>query len=181
MHQLAVAWLAFLPDHGGTFVSAYSGDWVGGGDSLESVTGGQLGPYTEDPRIYRCPSDPWKHWRTYSINWWLNGEACKMPGQGARRLSDLKRPDSTFCFGEEFDERGENLHSFVVFYELWPTVWADAPAVWHFSGCNLTFADGHVECWTWQDPRTLLLNGGHNIGQPQNPDLQRLARAVGAP
>ena len=52
--------------------------------------------------------------------------------------------------------------------------WWDMPADRHLKGGNLSFADGHVERWTWKAPKTPAV-----VGQPINPsngDAQDFAR-----
>jgi prepilin-type processing-associated H-X9-DG protein len=55
----------------------------------------------------------------------------------------------------------------------------DYPADWHSRGGNLSFADGHVETWRWNDPRTmprrrLGVNLALHVVSPGNPDVARI-------
>jgi prepilin-type processing-associated H-X9-DG protein len=45
--------------------------------------------------------------------------------------------------------------------EGWDGVWFDLPANRHSTGCNLSFADGHVERWKWKTPKVFKY-----LGQP---------------
>jgi prepilin-type processing-associated H-X9-DG protein len=55
--------------------------------------------------------------------------------------------------------------------------WWDFPAIWHSRGCNMSFADGHVEHWHWMDTRTLTLTSGATTAN--NQDLKRLQASIG--
>jgi prepilin-type processing-associated H-X9-DG protein len=57
-------------------------------------------------------------------------------------------------------------------------IWMNLPATWHNSGCNFSFADGHVELFKWRDPRTLALKVINTVRTPNNPDLRRLQAIV---
>jgi prepilin-type processing-associated H-X9-DG protein len=62
----------------------------------------------------------------------------------------------------------------------------DFPAAYHNRAGNLVFADGHVETWRWQDPRTTPL---HRLGRliplvvvsPNNVDIARIQAATNRP
>lgn len=59
----------------------------------------------------------------------------------------------------------------------------DYPADWHDRGCNLSFADGHVEYWRWSDPRTMPRRRRGvplrlGVASPNNPDVARLQAAA---
>jgi len=43
--------------------------------------------------------------------------------------------------------------------------WDDLPANRHSQGCNLSFADGHVEHWRWAYPKVVTIAPGAT-GQP---------------
>ena len=62
----------------------------------------------------------------------------------------------------------------------------DYPADRHNRAGNLSFVDGHVETWRWQDRRTMPQ---HSFGQPMplnmpspdNPDVARLQAVASRP
>src|SRR6202012_877611 len=41
----------------------------------------------------------------------------------------------------------------------WSEYWLDIPADRHRRGCNITFADGHVEHWKWRAAKAVLTLG----------------------
>lgn len=57
----------------------------------------------------------------------------------------------------------------------------------HNNGCNLSFADGHVEYWKYQDPRTVTLAVEESTRQDEidfsvgNPDLEKMAALLKEP
>jgi prepilin-type N-terminal cleavage/methylation domain-containing protein/prepilin-type processing-associated H-X9-DG protein len=146
-------------------------------------------------KAYVCPSD-WvrKNTRTYSVNGWLDDPAgiC-YSGDQITRLSQVKRPSSTFTFIDEYDDRGYNEGGFeelspyqtnilpIAPYPPLRWIWVDVPGLFHLDGNNISFIDGHVEWWQWGDPRTLALPPG-SAGAvpltygfaPNNMDLYRL-------
>jgi prepilin-type processing-associated H-X9-DG protein len=103
--------------------------------------------------------------------------------------SDLKRPSSTFVFIEEH-ERSRWQSSFVVVPAgkslvgggSSVTSWVSTPADRHEQGCNLSFADGHIEYWRWYSPKlehdtkmASTVGGKHRDAR----DLGRLQAVVG--
>jgi prepilin-type processing-associated H-X9-DG protein len=101
------------------------------------------------------------------------------------------RPAQAFVF---LDEREDGINDawFIVDMTGWnpanPAAYTivDYPADWHNRAGNLSFADGHVETWRWQDRRTMPR---HSSGQllalnrpsPGNPDVARLQAAASRP
>jgi prepilin-type processing-associated H-X9-DG protein len=63
-------------------------------------------------------------------------------------LNSAPGPSKTFIFIDE-DEQSIDDGIFTMF----PDVWAELPADRHNQGCDLSFADGHVEHYRWQAPK----------------------------
>ena len=164
LRQLATAWLAYAQANKGQLVPAenWKDGWADAGNTDEAVISGLLYPWVPDPRVYRCPNDPIeKNQRSYSINTFCNG--------------DVRDAPRTMVFVEEFDPRGYNLGSFLIFNS--GDVWIDYPVSWHNGGACVSFADGHVEYFRWADPRTVTLT--FLAVTPDNPDLKALQQLVG--
>ncbi len=96
--------------------------------------------------------------------------------------NQLHNPAKTFYFIDEYDNRGYNENGFA---EVLPagssSAWVDIPGLFHSDGCNLTFADGHLEWWHWGDPQTLALTpgaAGVGISTPNDADLLRIQNAA---
>jgi prepilin-type N-terminal cleavage/methylation domain-containing protein/prepilin-type processing-associated H-X9-DG protein len=188
LRQLASAWSLFVSENAGNMPGGNTGagNWVGGGNvnTSEAIMNGQLYPYLNNVKVYRCPADWTVHTWSYSMNAYLNGER---RDQGGFRLNQLAKIGSTFIFMEENDTRGYNMNSWIL-NQPYNDCWIDFVPNFHNGGDNLTFVDGHVEPRRWNDPRTLLpaQNGwapGTNPGglacpQTGNQDLYRLEEAA---
>ena len=78
-----------------------------------------------------------------------------------------KLPDGTYWW---------NMGSWVI--DRGAMNWFDPVAGWHVWGCNLAFADGHAEKYTWKDQRTKnwiqgdAQKGPSRIEHKGNPDLE---------
>ena len=182
LRQLTWAWTAYAQDHKGHLLDPNTVNnvtWVsvaaGNTDTNESIKQGAMWKYVPDVGVYFCPADTFDRMRSYSINDYLNGYWGSY--QHIRKLGQLHNATEVMVFIEEYDDRGYNIGSFAV--EPFPNyVWTDNVAVWHKRGTCMSFGDGHVEYWQWQDPRTLKLRG-HYMSTPGNKDLERLWRVLG--
>jgi len=60
--------------------------------------------------------------------------------------------------------------------------WGYFPDARHANGANLSFADGHVEHWRWQEPKTLYwaknANSGYLPTSKGDRDLRRLQECI---
>ena len=57
--------------------------------------------------------------------------------------------------------------------------WWDLPADRHMRGCNLGFADGHVEHWRWAAPKQFKKFGRQDIrGLDDMKDFRRLQERI---
>ena len=196
IHQLSVAWLAYQADNDGYIVqgstrrSAY--DWAIWGDETPGnpnryslITSGTLYPYAGDVKIYRCPTDPMEHIRSYSTTSIMNGhDWYDLPY--VHRYTNIKDPAHEIAFVEEKDRRSSsNMGTFAQDPKIWPdnrvsNRWVDYVANFHEGWDNLGFADGHAEHWQWIDPRTLQNSKDEVFFRPDNgnPDLRRLRESM---
>ena len=182
LRQLATAWLAYAQANKGQLVPAENNAaaWADAGNTDDAVIAGLLYPWVPDPRVYRCPNDPVeKNLRSYSINTFCNGDVRDAAGvpivPSVNNLARVRDTARTMVFVEEFDPRGYNLGSFLIFNA--GDVWIDYPVSWHNRGACLGFADGHVEYFRWADERTVTLT--FLAVTPNNPDLKMLQQFVG--
>ena len=179
-------------------LNSSTNSWVAGNPrfdiSTANIRRGSLFPYVKSVSPYRCAMDDSRveghpdtlRTRSYSMNAFLGGDEVMNP---AMRFSELRRPSSTFVFIEEHqNSRWES--SFVVVSAVKPGMtagvgglasWWSTPADRHEQGCNLTFADGHIEYWRWFSPKTerdTMMStsaGKHRDAR----DLSRLQSVVG--
>jgi prepilin-type processing-associated H-X9-DG protein len=170
--------------------------WVAGNPrtdtSTENIRKGTLFPYVKSVSTYHCGLDESRvesrpellRVRSYSMNGYLGGDEAMNP---ALKFSELRRPSSTFVFIEEH-EKSRWESSFVVVPALKPGItpalssWVSTPSDRHEQGCNLTFADGHIEYWKWYSPKvehdTMMSSStGHRTRDAR--DLSRLQAVVG--
>ncbi len=187
LHALTRAWAMYSHDNDGWLCGAYqynnSSPWVKQGNDEEDVMEGVLWPYTGLIEMYHCPSDQSefhssaKHRVSYAMSDYTGGNSGSDPGGGykpEKHWGHIPCPADTFVFIEEEDPRAWNKGSFMC-HAVWE-MFDDVPADWHLDGVVLSFGDGHVEYWKWQDRRTVEITSV-NTPSPGNPDLKRLVRA----
>lgn len=124
-------------------------DWIGGGNTVASITNGRLWNYVRSMESYRCPNQvyPW-YLNSYSINGMLNGEQVNDGIASKRSWTTNMVPAKQMVFIEEDDYRGWNVNSFML---GGTNSFVDMVAANHDGGDNLGFLDGRVEFWYWQD------------------------------
>ena len=156
-----------------------SWDWMGDGNTINSLESGSLWPYIQSHDAYKCPNHvyPW-YLNSYSANGKLNGEQ-QFEGKGKKDyITRNMIPEKQMIFIEEDDHRGWNINSFMLgtnqgkFVDLMPAN--------HNNGDNLSFLDGHVEYFKWEDEQILMRpkhkNGAPSFGfyDPGNVDWDKL-------
>jgi prepilin-type processing-associated H-X9-DG protein len=161
-----------------------------------NIQKGSLFRYVKTVEPYHCPMDDSTvdghpdvlRSRSYSMNAYLGGDEVLNP---ALKYSELRRPGNTFVFIEEH-ENSKWESSFIVVPAVNPgnfkaaatpeTSWISIPADRHEQGCNLSFADGHIEYWKWYSPKLLkdskLSSSAANRSRDVR-DLFRLQAVVG--
>lgn len=177
MRQLAMGWNAYAIDNKGKILIAENspGGWVDNGNTVADLKRSLFFKYVPNPGVYLCPNDinP-KNIRSYSINTVMNGDWPPIPSY--KKLSKIPHPSSALVFIEEYDPRGYNLGSFVLYNS--GDQWVDYPVHWHSHGANFSFADSHAEYFHWDDPRTSKIKDFFAV-TPKNPDLKKLQKVVG--
>ena len=166
------------------------------------VTSGVLYNESQSLMVYRCPASRAfvhdfsgtrvPHNRSYSISVWLNCNAKR----GPKKLGQIRRPAKDFVFIDEnavsIDNGAFGIHEAPIANNYW-----NLPANRHSRGCNLSFADGHVEHWRWTGPHLNRHNAKFgaddtrtqrakpevnptnlSYSNRRDPDLIRLSRAV---
>ena len=163
--------------------------WCPGIAPLDTTTSnieqGVLFPYNRSAAIYRCPADkstamtpegeklPQPRTRSYNMSQSINGAPVVIdyiPAFAKFTAIDGPQPPALFVFIDVHEEGiwdslfgipppGWNFRD-TNGVAVAPTWW-DLPADRHNQGCNLSFADGHVEHWKWAAPKIF-----EKIGQP---------------
>jgi prepilin-type N-terminal cleavage/methylation domain-containing protein/prepilin-type processing-associated H-X9-DG protein len=187
--QLTVAWVIYASDNKDVLpedlpcwvdqVNYNYGGWVNGlmndsanwTDNTNSVfmMGGELGPYTKNPGIYKCPADPSialgygaPRVRSVAMDFTIgsletNGDLSEYSDYWPQflKMGDFIMPSSTWLF---CDEHPDIINDGVFFitggdgggpgmYE-----WSDIPASYHNGACGFSYVDGHSEIHTWLQP-----------------------------
>lgn len=144
----------------------WSGETLSEEIQLKAIRAGALWPYCGDVKMYRCPSCATANMRHYTIVDSMNG----LPRSGTvdfssntgkiieetalwiKNKTDIRVPGPAqrIVF---LDQGRMTPDSYAVHYLT--ERWWDPPPVQHGEGTNLSFADGHVEQWTWQGKKTI--------------------------
>ena len=178
--------------------------WCPGNTRLDTTTAnverGLLFPYNRSTAIYLCPSDKstvespdgahrgLRRTRSYNLSQAINGAPLMDETQGygppsfAREVDiNGPAPSDLFTF-IEVHENGILDSLFGIPPPGWntPQIWWDVPADRHMQGCNLAFADGHVERWRWASPKYCTGPGMPLANPKDEQDFQKLKARVRA-
>jgi len=142
-----------------------------------NLTGGVLFAHVGSFGVYRCPADKSSvkgsepsvpRLRSYSLNAHLG---CDFEGQGYKfspetvlsmptrwtQLVNDPSPSRAFTFLDDHEASIDDGMFTIHHPGNWDRpewqLWMDLPADRHERGANLSFADGHVEHWTWKSPK----------------------------
>jgi prepilin-type N-terminal cleavage/methylation domain-containing protein/prepilin-type processing-associated H-X9-DG protein len=174
-----------------------------------NIVRGLLYPYNQSVGIYHCPADvstildangnPTSQLRvrSYNMNHSFNGCGWMVdPNLGGQPMDQIlpcfekesqimkPPPASVFVFIDENERTMQDAQfsfpasgspDFGSFYGYW----FDMPSNRHLQGGNLSFADGHVEHWSWKVPKTFWGNFPQQVAAPaETPDYQKIAGAI---
>lgn len=165
--------------------------WCAGNARTDTNTAnierGYLFPYNRSVMIYRCPADKSRvadstvhHTRSYNMSQSING--IRFTGDLApiiptfQKLMQIRHPDpaNLFVFIDVHeDEIADSLFGIPPPGSDWDGIWFDLPANRHSDGCNLSFADGHVEHWKWVVPK-VFRELGQAVNRNEWPDYERV-------
>jgi prepilin-type processing-associated H-X9-DG protein/prepilin-type N-terminal cleavage/methylation domain-containing protein len=199
-----------LAESGNDFVSD-NGSWVVGNAWIDitssNITAGVLFPLVGSAEVYRCPADTstvksrpdLRRSRSYAADCWLNASAAtgtiddlNLEDPRPKKASALPNPgpSRTYVFIDEHENRISsgsfcipNVFGKIGSANYNPPFWDHVPADRHGNGCNISFADGHVEHWRWQFKRTVTrttnpINAVSPVNGLDKADLQRLSNAL---
>ncbi len=91
-----------------------------------------------------------------------------------QKYSAVHVPSEMFVF---IDVHEDGILDSLFGMPLWEGMWYDLPANRHSQGCNLSFADGHVEHWRWKSAMTFRYLGQRPFPD-EKPDYQRVRKAM---
>ncbi len=142
-----------------------------------NIERGYLFPYNRSTAIYHCPADKARvagtnirHTRSYNMSQSITGISFSSilgPLPTFQTLMQIRNPDpaNLFVFIDVHEDQiTDSLFGIPVPGEPWDGMWFDLPANRHNDGCNLSFADGHVEHWKWAVPKVF-----RSLGQTVEP------------
>ena len=159
------------------------------------VERGALFPQTRSVGIYRCPGNTEGvqetgaiRIRDYSLNGMmgLNSDGARYvhaPVPENRKFTHIRTPGPAAAnlFVDEQSGRNPAATSIDDGYfavNLKDTRWQNIPSSRHGNGGVLSFADGHVEFWTWREDTTRGLQGNFVFTTRTDQDLRRLKEAT---
>lgn len=154
--------------------------WVLGNAQVDAtpvnLQRGLLHPYAPAAAVFRCPADRSEvigqpglpRTRSFALSAWLNSEMSgkpEFPDWDTRTFNEMKfrlgsladpGPARVFVFldkNADCNDDGVFALADAYGYALHPNEWTDLPGDLHLRGCNLSFADGHVEHYRWRWPK----------------------------
>ncbi len=157
----------------------------------ENLERGHLFQYNRNPNIYRCPadksvvelptgSDPILRTRSYSMSSSMNSQVALSRFPSFRKQSEMtyRNTSRLFVFIDAHEKSITDAHFAVnpktsPFYKQW----VNLPTDRHGQAANLSFADGHIERWSWAVNKTWT--GWNKPAQNGDErDLERLQSAI---
>ncbi len=143
-----------------------------------------LFPYNQSAAIYHCPADHstvegfpgMLRKRSYNMS---NSDNCAADDHFRKQL-EIRVSTQLFVFidTDENDIWDSTFGVIPANNAYWADYWLDIPADRHQRGCNLTFADGHVEHWKWRTSKNELSLGQPAYSDDDLLDLQRLQQCI---
>jgi prepilin-type N-terminal cleavage/methylation domain-containing protein/prepilin-type processing-associated H-X9-DG protein len=206
LKQLQLAWFLYKDDYhellpanqlSGYPSSSPLGCWVVGNAQTDltvlNVQQGVLFRYTQSAAIYHCPSDQATvasagaqlRTRSYTLSGYL-GCSNPLPQWASRMKTTYSQisqmtdppPAKLFVFIDEHEKSIEDgFWEFSFVGGDGSDGWSSLPADRHNKGCNLSFADGHVEPWKWLWPKRFT---GYFQPVANNQDFRDLRRLQAA-
>jgi prepilin-type N-terminal cleavage/methylation domain-containing protein/prepilin-type processing-associated H-X9-DG protein len=168
-----------------------SNSWAAGGAKIDTdptkIQAAALFPFNKAVPIYHCPSDrsvvpgtSILRFRSYSmVHPWMGGWNESSWQQISRKESDIHDPAPSQA-SVIWDENEDSINNAGLSTDplgVWK--WEDWPASRHDRGCNMSFADGHVEYWKWRGSTILHFTGYGVSANMSDPDLPRIEATVG--
>ena len=114
---------------------------------------------------------------------YMNGDEADLDPRVKTSHSGIVNPtaDKVFVFIEEHEASiwaGAFAVSPKEKFSLASGSWTSTPADRHNQGCNLAFADSHVEYWKWFWPKSANLNNQLSVNRQELRDLMRLQEGI---
>ena len=206
LRQLQLCWHMYTHDNNGSLVPNNFVAYVTMGSTNSPVIGNRgsswcttlatedtnpindqtsmLFDYNRNSAIYHCPADSSTVTgrpdllRNRSFNM---SNSCNLTNANHfERESEIRSPSTLFVFIDtDADEISDPTFGVISLGDYFQDYWLDIPADRHNTrGCDLTFADGHVESWKWKARKGGRLPGSHTISADDLDDLRRLQQCI---
>jgi len=215
--QQGLAWHLYTDDNGGYLVNNgvfngfgnYSGpetglpiptpnwaygmmDWSTSPDITNQtlLTSGLLYHYTQQPKLYKCPADPYlaaaqmgagfpQRVRSLSMNAFVTGHSPTgtywLPGYVSYQKESQLLPLAPSLLWIFADEHPDTINDAWLRTEMDSSnQWDDLPGSNHQGACPFNFADGHSELHRWLSAKTSppVTYSRPTIQDPGSPDIQ---------
>ncbi len=163
-----------------------------------NIQKGYLFPYNRNASIYHCPSDRGQvvtlegvqlamlHTRSYNMSESINGlggpDNSLFWIPSFQKSTEIRNPNPSQCFvfiDVHEDEILDALFGLPTVGSPFDGEWFDLPANRHSQGACLSFADGHVERWSWKVPK-IVTSLGQSVLPQEFPDYRRLQGTIRA-
>ncbi len=161
--------------------------------TASNIEHGLLFPYNRSAAIYHCPADKSTvetttgvklaqlRTRSYNMSQSANGVPTLAGLPSFMKLTEINRPGASELFvflDVHEDEIVDSLFGIPWPDSGMPDEWWDLPANRHNQGCNLSFADGHVEHWKWTVPKIFTDSPQPVVGEGEIKDYRRVQGRV---
>ncbi len=199
LKQIILSWTLYNGDNNGLFApnenqgTSYP-SWMQGNmgypdqaTNSNLITLSLLYPYFKNTAVFKCPSDLSANVRSYSMqvqiaSYMWGQRVDQEAGNGISGYPSMYKENQLKNLAASativvLDENPEVINDGFMGILITGDRWWDVPSANHSNGCNLSFADGHVEHWHWRDSRTA--NAYDGLTTPNNVDLQRLQQSIG--
>jgi prepilin-type N-terminal cleavage/methylation domain-containing protein/prepilin-type processing-associated H-X9-DG protein len=193
-----------ITTNGASGMMTKGGSWCLGQNARTELTpdylvNGLLYQYNTSVGIYHCPADessqedasgnklPGLRWRSYNMSQSVNGYpefdptlSFYIPCWKKYTQIGKQTPSGLFVFIDENEDTildaqfGCPPRNSPYYYS---GVWWDMPSDRHNRAANLSFADGHVEHWKWNYPKTALY-WIQSVPTEEMPDYDRVRNAM---
>lgn len=165
---------------------------------LSIINHNKMWPYVENVKVFRCPGDKSTgshpnyrngavvpRVRSMSMNSWMGGPSWGGDWEVYKTIDSIISPAKRFVF---LDEREDSINDGYFVTDMqgadgqpFKTRIVDYPASYHSDAGGFSFADGHSDIRSWQDPRTTpdLQRGEElqlNVSSPINQDVMWMQR-----
>jgi prepilin-type N-terminal cleavage/methylation domain-containing protein/prepilin-type processing-associated H-X9-DG protein len=123
-------------------------------DQIRAIRAGLLYPYVGNVKAYHCPNGFRGYIRTYSIveSMGNNDNNFGVHQLFIKNRLQITRPPPSYRM--VFIDEGTPRALFTIHYNV--EVWTYPPPCRHMEGNTFSFADGHVEYWSWQGKDTIV-------------------------